>query len=227
MTSCEPKSDRKKRKSTHVNEIPEVLVINDGNDEIQSLREIKAHRVLSTDAATSTTLAANRNSNVTSPVTAHADALVTTVNSERKAASTQTSSAIDSTAQKCDTVNDNASRTTITQHEESLERIGKQIHCLFHFDVAKVNAALDALFMDLSAAEDDDSPTSSQKCETIIAVGGVHALVLLVEKSLTLAVTKVELSGSTSTSASSIYQPIKSPWSTGSSNSRLWTGRST
>jgi hypothetical protein len=108
MTSCEPKSDRKKRKSTHVNEIPEVLVINDGNDEIQSLREIKAQtRVLSTDAATSTTLAANRNSNVTSPVTAHADALVTTVNSERKVASTQTSSAIDSTAQKCDTGNDN------------------------------------------------------------------------------------------------------------------------
>jgi hypothetical protein len=49
---------------------------------------------------------------------------------------------------------------------------------------------------------DDDSPIASQKCETIIAVGGVHALVLLVEKSLTLAVTKFELSGKTMTSAS-------------------------
>jgi hypothetical protein len=106
-------------------------------------------------------------------------------------------------SQKWDTGKGDASLTTITQHGESLERIGKQSHCLFHSDVAKVNAALDALFMDLSAADiDDDSPTASQKFETIIAVGGVHALVLLVEKSLTLAVTKFELSGKTMTSAS-------------------------
>jgi hypothetical protein len=193
MTSCEPKSDRKKRKSTQVSNALDALVINndnDDNDDVQSLRETKARRV-STDAATLTTLAAYQN--VTSPVTAHADALGTISSSQRREASTQTSSRFNSTAQKCDTGNENASRS-ITQHEESLERIGKLIQYLFHSNLVKVNAALDALFMDLSAADDDDdddsSCSSSKKCETIIAVGGVHALVLLVDKSLALAVTK-------------------------------------
>ena len=63
-----------------------------------------------------------------------------------------------------------------------------------------MNASLDALFMYLSTEDEDhSSPSSSKKCETIIAVGGVHALVLLLDKFLALAVAKFKPFKSAST----------------------------
>jgi hypothetical protein len=204
MASCEPESDSKKRKSTQVSKVPDLLVINydDDSDDVQSLRETKARRV-STDGATLRTLAAsnqNQNANANQeqksslPVTAHADTLVTIEGSQRREASAQTSPAFESTAQEW----------------EALEHVGKLIHHLFRPDLFTMNASLDALFMYLSTQdEDESSSSSSKKCETIIAVGGVHALVLLLDKFLALAVApKFKASKcTTSTTGSNIQIP--------------------
>jgi hypothetical protein len=72
-----------------------------------------------------------------------------------------------------------------TKGEESIQSIGKLIQDLFHSDNAKVNAALEALFLDL----DVDLDENKKKCENIHAVGGCHALVQLMKYCLDKAIT--------------------------------------
>jgi hypothetical protein len=69
-----------------------------------------------------------------------------------------------------------AANTASTEHEESIQSIGKMIRDLFHSDNAKVNATLNALYLNL----DKDK----KKCESLVTVGGCHALVQLLEKCL-------------------------------------------
>jgi hypothetical protein len=67
--------------------------------------------------------------------------------------------------------------------EESLEGVEKLIHDLSNSDNAKVNAALDALFLDI----DKDK----EKCDTVTAWGGCGALVHLLKDRLKKAMKKV------------------------------------
>jgi hypothetical protein len=67
--------------------------------------------------------------------------------------------------------------------EESLEGVGKLIQDLFHSDNAKVNAALDALKLDLSK--------DKEKCDTFTVWGGCAALVHLLKDRLKKATKKV------------------------------------
>lgn len=60
------------------------------------------------------------------------------------------------------------------EQEASMQRIGKLVQDLFHSDNVKVNAALDALYLNLSIDED------KKKCENIVTTGGCIALVQLV-----------------------------------------------
>ncbi len=82
------------------------------------------------------------------------------------------------------TAADTASAATVN-HEESIQSIGKMIQDLFHSDNAKVNAALDALCLDLV---DEDK----KKRENIQAVGGCLALVQLVKKCLDKAIGRIQ-----------------------------------
>jgi hypothetical protein len=69
-----------------------------------------------------------------------------------------------------------AANTAFTEHIESIYSIGKMIKDLSHSDNAKVNAILDALFLNLGK--------DKKKCDKIQAVGGYLALVQLLEKCL-------------------------------------------
>jgi hypothetical protein len=75
-----------------------------------------------------------------------------------------------------------AASTSDVEQEVSLERIGALIQDLFHSDNAKVNTALDALNLDLL--------TDKTKCETIVTLGGCHAVVQLVMNCLDKATNK-------------------------------------
>jgi hypothetical protein len=66
--------------------------------------------------------------------------------------------------------------TASNENEESIHSIGKTVQDLLHSDDAKINAALDAL--NLNLIED------KKKCDKIQAVGGCLALVLLLKKCL-------------------------------------------
>jgi hypothetical protein len=69
---------------------------------------------------------------------------------------------------------------TAPKQDVSIERIGALIRDMFHSDNAKVHGALDALFLDL--AED------IEKTESLVTVGGCHALVHQLEKCLDKAI---------------------------------------
>jgi hypothetical protein len=69
------------------------------------------------------------------------------------------------------------------EEEESLEGVGKLIQDLAHSDNAKVNAALDALSLDLGK--------DKEKCDTVTAWGGCAALVRLMKDRLKKAMKKI------------------------------------
>jgi hypothetical protein len=77
----------------------------------------------------------------------------------------------------------NAASVSDTPPEETLESIGALVQDLFHSDNAKVNAALDALFLNLLG--------NKKKCEKIRDVGGCFALVQLVKNCLEKASEKI------------------------------------
>jgi hypothetical protein len=73
-----------------------------------------------------------------------------------------------------------AANNASTKHEESIQSIGKIIRDMFNSDNTKVNAALDALFLDLGMNE--------KKSNKIQTVGGCHALVHLMQNCLDKAI---------------------------------------
>jgi hypothetical protein len=73
--------------------------------------------------------------------------------------------------------------STAANHEEFIDSIGKRIRYLAHTHNAEVNAALDALNLDLK--ED------KKKCDKMHAAGGCLAPVLLLEKCLDKAISGV------------------------------------
>jgi hypothetical protein len=73
--------------------------------------------------------------------------------------------------------------TLVAKQEESIQRIGSLIQDLFHSDNAKVNAALDALTLDL----DKDR----KKHDKIQAVGGCFVLVQLLTKCVDKAIDSI------------------------------------
>jgi hypothetical protein len=76
-----------------------------------------------------------------------------------------------------------AANAASIEHAETYKSIGKMIQDLAHSDNAKVNAALDALFLDL----DNDK----KKCEKIQAVGGCFVLVEVLKKFLDKAIARI------------------------------------
>jgi hypothetical protein len=70
--------------------------------------------------------------------------------------------------------------TVAPAKHESIKSVGKMIQDLFHSDNAKVDAALDALNLDL----DEDE----KKCESLVAAGVCFALVHLMQNSLDKAI---------------------------------------
>jgi hypothetical protein len=69
------------------------------------------------------------------------------------------------------------------EEEDSMEGVEKMIEDLAHSDNAKVNAALDALSLDLDKDE--------EKCDTITALGGCAALARLLKDCLKKAIKKI------------------------------------
>jgi hypothetical protein len=91
--------------------------------------------------------------------------------------STSASLQIDTPAATEEATTVNSAAATTTEDDDVIKRIGKMIQDLAHSDNAKVNAALDALFLGL--AEKD-----KKQCDNIQAVGGCLALLQLLHKYL-------------------------------------------
>jgi hypothetical protein len=77
----------------------------------------------------------------------------------------------------------NAASASTAGQEMSMERIGALIQDLNHYNNAQVNAALDALYLNLGS--------DKKKCEKIVTVGGCHALVQLVKNCLEEAIENI------------------------------------
>jgi hypothetical protein len=69
------------------------------------------------------------------------------------------------------------------REDESLEDAGKLIRDLLHCDIAKVNAALEALNL--------DSMEDKRKCDSLVTAGGCFALVYLMKHCLEKAIARI------------------------------------
>jgi hypothetical protein len=138
-------NDANDRKRKPTNIVPETVSINDD----ENPKESKARKV-STNASASTA----------APL--QVDTPVATENA--------TPANTASTA----TEHEESIKSTAAEREESMKDVGKMIQDLFHSDNAKVDAALDALNLDLSG--------NKNKCEIIVTAGGCLALALLLKK---------------------------------------------